>query len=492
MQAVVLADRSGAGLGALGERAPVALIPLASRPVIVYAIEALATAGVRDVTVVASKGSEDIEQALGNGERWGLSLRVALTKGDEAPREVLRRLRSRLLEDVLVLRGDVFATIDLGEFAARARTHGAEALHAFVDGKPTGIAWGQTASALEDLAFVMPERPDGGDAWTASGPAIECGPATFSLIESPREMHRLACSMLDQRPAGVELPGREIAVGVRAGRHARVPLRAIHDQPVLVGARAEVDPRAEILDHVILGDDVVVDRGATLRRTVVLPGTYVGELVELENAIVWSNLLVRVDTGAETRITDAFLLADLRRESLASTVESHVHRALGMLLLFVSLPLWPLLALVALLADAKAPFQRVRLRGNRVRHDVDTGRRTRDFDLIVPATRIPWLRGLPGLLAVARGDLRLVGVAPLAPEQADAPREEWELVRDEAPAGWLAPSRIAIPADAPDEERLMMDAFYARTRTVARDAGWFLRGMAALFTRRAWVETAAR
>jgi hypothetical protein len=41
-------------------------------------------------------------------------------------------------------------------------------------------------------------------------------------------------------------------------------------------------------------------------------------------------------------------------------------------------------------------------------------------------------------------------------------------------------------ADAPREERLLSDAFYARQRSTARDLHYLLQGLGALFTRRAW------
>jgi lipopolysaccharide/colanic/teichoic acid biosynthesis glycosyltransferase len=83
--------------------------------------------------------------------------------------------------------------------------------------------------------------------------------------------------------------------------------------------------------------------------------------------------------------------------------------------------------------------------------------------------------------------LRLVGVAPLTPAQAAARTEEWEMVRDAAPAGLLGPAQLTLRADAPLEEHFVVDAYYARTRTAAGDLRWLLRGLAALASPRAWL-----
>ena len=75
---------------------------------------------------------------------------------------------------------------------------------------------------------------------------------------------------------------------------------------------------------------------------------------------------------------------------------------------------------------------------------------------------------------------------PLTPEQVDDRLEEWEQVGDQAPAGLIGPTQLTLPADAPREERLLSDAFYARQRSTTRDLRYLLQGLGALFTRRAW------
>ncbi len=105
------------------------------------------------------------------------------------------------------------------------------------------------------------------------------------------------------------------------------------------------------------------------------------------------------------------------------------------------------------------------------------------------AVPVPVLRYLPRLLAVVSGDLRLVGVQPLTPEQANNRLEDWERVSDQAPAGLIGPTSLNLPPDAPWEQRLLSDAFYARQRSTARDWRYLLQGIGALFTRRAWQPT---
>jgi hypothetical protein len=102
-------------------------------------------------------------------------------------------------------------------------------------------------------------------------------------------------------------------------------------------------------------------------------------------------------------------------------------------------------------------------------------------------TPIPVLAVLPRIWATVVGDLRLVGVAPLTPEESESRTEDWQRVRDQAPVGLIGPTQLQLGADAPLDERLMSDAFYAgQRRGPADDLRWLGQGLTALFGPRAW------
>ena len=46
------------------------------------------------------------------------------------------------------------------------------------------------------------------------------------------------------------------------------------------------------MDGVVVSDDVIVDRHSTLRSTVILPHTYIGEMVDVSDSIVSTNYLI--------------------------------------------------------------------------------------------------------------------------------------------------------------------------------------------------------
>ena len=60
----------------------------------------------------------------------------------------------------------------------------------------------------------------------------------------------------------------------------------------------------------------------------IMPHTYIGELVEIADAIVAGHMLIHVDTGAVTLVTDSFLLASVRYATspAAATMADSVSR----------------------------------------------------------------------------------------------------------------------------------------------------------------------
>ncbi len=50
------------------------LIPIANRPILHYALENMAEAGIREVAVIVPKGEEEVPVAIGDGKTWGLRI----------------------------------------------------------------------------------------------------------------------------------------------------------------------------------------------------------------------------------------------------------------------------------------------------------------------------------------------------------------------------------------------------------------------------------
>lgn len=483
MQALIFADRLGRELEPLTERTCVALLPVVGKPVLEHTLEALVTAGIRAAVIAISPFADQVRAVIGDGSRWGMQLDYVLTQGEEKPEAVVERCQQRLQTHVLALRGDILRGAALDQFLQRT---------AAIDGP---IVLGRVVDAPISLCLNRASGRGGLDSlrWTEGAPAadpvwpvVDLPTGALSRLESLAAYHRANLDAAAGRFSGLIVPGREAALGLRVGVHSKISPRSLRQGIACVGAHCRIEASAELYGEVVIANDVIVDRHTILRDSVILPETYVGELIEVQNAIVQGNRLIRVDTGAVLPVVETFLLADLREVTLGSALADPLNRALGALVLMLSLPLLPLALAITMLHHRNAPLREVKLRGNRLEFDEFGARRRRIFTVWEWATAIPVLRHWPRLLAVVSGDLRLVGAEPLTPEQVDDQLAEWERVADQAPAGLIGPTQLTLPANAPREERLLSDAFYARRRSAAQDLRYLLQGLGALFTRRAW------
>lgn len=114
MKALIFCAGKGERMRPLTLHTPKPLLPAGGKPLIVWHLEKLAAAGVREVVVNTSWLGAQFAPALGNGERWGLRLHFI----DEGPTPletgggILNALP--LLGDApfLVVNGDVWTDLD--------------------------------------------------------------------------------------------------------------------------------------------------------------------------------------------------------------------------------------------------------------------------------------------------------------------------------------------------------------------------------------------
>ena len=113
---MIMAAGRGERLRPLTDTVPKPLAPVAGKPLIVYHLEALASAGIRDVVINLSWLGARIEAALGDGAAFGVRIHyseegpVAL----EAAGGIFRALPMLGDEPFLVVNGDVWTDIEFG------------------------------------------------------------------------------------------------------------------------------------------------------------------------------------------------------------------------------------------------------------------------------------------------------------------------------------------------------------------------------------------
>ena len=118
MKAMILAAGRGERMRPLTDHTPKPLLIVGGKPLIVWHLERLADAGFKEIVINHAHLGAQIEQALGNGAKWGLSIdyspeKVALeTAGGIANALELLTKNTKGDEPFLVVNGDVYTEID--------------------------------------------------------------------------------------------------------------------------------------------------------------------------------------------------------------------------------------------------------------------------------------------------------------------------------------------------------------------------------------------
>src|ERR1700730_19371449 len=125
MKAMVLAAGRGERLRPITDTLPKPLVRVAGKPLIVYHLEALARAAVRDVVVNLSWLPDKLRAALRDGSDYG----VRITYTDEGPVAletgggIFNAIQLLGPGPFMVVNADTFTDIDFGAMQARAANH---------------------------------------------------------------------------------------------------------------------------------------------------------------------------------------------------------------------------------------------------------------------------------------------------------------------------------------------------------------------------------
>ena len=115
MKAMILAAGRGERMRPLTDHTPKPLLPVGGKPLIVWHLERLAKTGFKEVVINHAHLGEQIEEVLGDGSVWGLTIQYSPeTIALETAGGIANALPLLGEAPFLVVNGDVFTEIDFG------------------------------------------------------------------------------------------------------------------------------------------------------------------------------------------------------------------------------------------------------------------------------------------------------------------------------------------------------------------------------------------
>ena len=156
MKAFILAAGRGERMRPLTDHTPKPLLQAGGKPLIVWHLERLAAAGFRDIVINHAHLGAQIEQALGDGSRWGL--RIQYSPEPPGALETAGGIATALPllgdQPFLVVNGDIYCDWDF----KRARTLSEKTAHLVMVANPAHHASGDFSLDGERVVYAHGEQ----------------------------------------------------------------------------------------------------------------------------------------------------------------------------------------------------------------------------------------------------------------------------------------------------------------------------------------------
>ena len=440
---------------------PAAMLPVGHATLVERLVEQLVRTGLTELDIVACDRPELLRAALGDGERWGIRLRWHLAKDPERPYAMLRSAQLPQSGRVVIGHTDRWITPD----AIRRLAQDDHALLR-LDGTDTlaWTGWASVPGAMLRLPLPNCDRRALGVELARRGlrPALACGsnaaPAldARSLLEAQRAV--IAGS------ADAPLPAEWIAMPWGAvSPQASIHPGATIVGPVLIGPGCLVAAGATVGPNTVLSRDVVIGATTSIREAVVLPGTYLGKGLEVNDAIVNGGRVRHVALDVETELapSDGLMLSLDAQPCRGPSPAGRLAAAVAATLLM------PGLAAAALSRRRNEPVLPWRVQQVVVGLDAAT-RRVALAPLRCPHAATSRLRRAyahyGGLLDLVQGRRCWFGVRPRRSGEWYALSPEWQSLLASAPIGLMNAPAWAADEGVRMEAGAAADAFYAVRR----------------------------
>lgn len=332
MKAVIMAGGEGSRLRPLTCGRPKPMVPVLNRPIMHHIIELLKQHGISDIGVTLQYMPAAISDHFGNGAEYGVTLKYFVEETPLGTAGSVKNAAGFLDETFLVISGDALTDLDLSRAIEYHKKQGSMATLVLTpvdcpleygvvitseDGRITQFlekpSWGEVFSDTVNTGIYVlePEVLD----YFAPGQMFDFSKDLFPLLLREKKplfgvalpgywcdignLHQYLEAHHDVLSGKVKIsfPGTEIQPRVWVEEGAFIHQDALVEGPVLIGANSQLSAGAKVEPYSLLGNGCLVQKGASIKRSVLWNNVYVGAGASLRGAVVCSRVQVQAKAG---------------------------------------------------------------------------------------------------------------------------------------------------------------------------------------------------
>ena len=198
--------------------------------------------------------------------------------------------------------------------------------------------WARFARGAHELLEWTPATVAG----TIPDRAVTHSVSGFISIETGQEFLRAQREALDGTFPDLMIGGREADAKVWISRNVAFHPSVSITPPVYIGENCRIGQGVRLGPSAVIGSNCIVDEQSLVVNSMVAPGTYIGEALELDSVIVDRNPLVNIRLGTSFLVSETFLLGSLTERSGRRVLQRLRDRLIAFVVLLL---FWPVLLL---------------------------------------------------------------------------------------------------------------------------------------------------
>lgn len=327
MKAVVMAGGEGTRLRPLTCKLPKPMVPILDKPVMEYGLKALSQLNIKDAAVTLQYLPEAITGYFGDGADYGLNLHYFIEQTPLGTAGSVKHAAPVLDETFLVISGDALSDFPLEDAIAFHRAKGAVATLVLTR-VAAPLEYGLVLTGADGRIERFLEKPSWGQVFsdTVNTGIYILEPQVLDLVpnDTPFDFSRdLFPKLLAQkaplygyvydgyywcdvgtleqyRQVHYDILDGKVQLDIDAewngkilmGKDCRISSRARIEGPVYLGPECSVGAGAHVLPYSVIGRGAVVEPAASLKRSILWPGVYVGGMAEIRGAVIGRGAVV--------------------------------------------------------------------------------------------------------------------------------------------------------------------------------------------------------